>query len=1462
MHAETDFYRILLNQTREGAFIVDHRGRIIECNQAALDLFGYTRANLHKRPIKTLFADSDQLRRLLAMLEQAGQVSEAAIDGRHKDGAILTCQLNVTAQRDENGRITAYLGLVRPAAAENTDAALRRANQELQTKASSLAAINQIADTLYRSRDFDTVVDQAVQAIQSYTQADAVALFSLEKSSDSLWMLRGSGFDDETLRVGSRLPLQGSLSGLTIARKEIVTSHELSQDNRLEANVRQALEKQNLSHVISIPLLFQEDVWGVLNLIFKSAESLATQERETLLSIGKTIALAIANAEFISQVKNEIAIREQAEAALTERIRYETGMAAASQALLTESKGALQEALGHMLTAADVCRVYLFENFTDPDDGLCMRQLYEACAPGIAPQIDNPQLQHMPYNAGFQRWRKTLSTGREIAGVVAGFPAEERALLASQQIRSILVLPIFCDGDWYGFVGFDDTKQEKSWEFDDVQVLQTLTSLIGAFIARQNARQALQSSESRYRHLVETSTDLIWSVDAAGCWTFVNAAARPIYGYEPAEMVNRPFTEFMSPEQAEKDMQAFAAVLRGETLVQYETEHLHKDGRSITLLYNVVPLRGEDGAIIGATGTASNVTEQRAVENALREREQFIQFVINNIPQAIFWKNRDAIYIGGNRHFAQIAGFDQPVDLAGKSDHELPWHAGEADYFQKIDRRVMDSGKPELNIIIPRRQKDGKQTWLETNRLPLRDGDGNILGVLGTFEDITERVEMNQRVEQSLERRSREVQLTTQIAQTIATAPNLDRLYRRVVNQVKEQFGYYHVQLLRYDQALDTVALVYGYGSIGEKMLAMNHSMPMGIGIIGTAAAIGKSILRPNVTKEPSWQPNPLLPQTKGELAIPIKMGDKVLGVLDIQSSQVDALSLDDQLLLEGLCGQIATAIESTNLRQEMEARLFELNALQQQLSREKWRQFKSERRHASGYRFDHRGLLPLDAPAAPESGSHTNGSGPQQSDDGIAEVVTLPLSVRGEQIGRLGIQVEPERPLTPEEEAFLTAVSEEVAEALEAARLFEETQAALAEQEKLTSELETVAQVSTAASTILDVDHLLQSVVDLAKASFKLYHAHIYLLDDQDALLVLKAGAGNVGRLMTMEGREIRLSDESLVARAARSRRGVLENDVRKSVDFLPHPLLPNTHAELAVPMVVGDKLIGVLDLQSDHVGAFADEDLKTYRTLAAQIAVAVENAKQYNEQVKTAEKLREVDQLKSEFLASMSHELRTPLNSIIGFADVLLEGLDGELNERMEEDVRLIRNSGRHLRELIGDILDMSKIEAGRMELRYEEVDVRQMAQDVMATAQPLAQEKSLGLFLEIDDEVGAITADRTRLRQVLWNIMGNAIKFTHKGHVALSIQHRENHLLFAVRDTGIGIKPEHIPIVFEQFRQIDGGLSRASGGTGLGMPITKKLVEIHGGEIWAESQPGEGSTFYFTIPYQPTAVENQTA
>jgi len=338
--------------------------------------------------------------------------------------------------------------------------------------------------------------------------------------------------------------------------------------------------------------------------------------------------------------------------------------------------------------------------------------------------------------------------------------------------------------------------------------------------------------------------------------------------------------------------------------------------------------------------------------------------------------------------------------------------------------------------------------------------------------------------------------------------------------------------------------------------------------------------------------------------------------------------------------------------------------------------------------------------------------------------------------------------------------------------------------------------------------------------------------------------------------------ADKSLVARAAREREAVIVNDVRSEPNFLSNPLLPNTRSEIAVPMIVGDKVLGVFDVQSDKLNSFTKDDANIYTTLASQVAVALQNARLYVEQAATVTQLRELDRLKSAFLANMSHELRTPLNSILGFSDVILEEIDGPLTEPMQNDLQLIQKNGQHLLHLINDVLDMAKIEAGRINLSPERFKVHEILDDVLSITSTLASEKNLSLFVEEDTGNDVeVFADRTRLRQVMINLINNSIKFTESGKIAIRAakQGTEN-ILISVKDTGVGISPDKLEAIFQEFAQIDTSSTRKAGGTGLGLPISRRLIELHGGRLWAESNgiPGDGSIFYVELPIESRIVE----
>jgi signal transduction histidine kinase len=243
--------------------------------------------------------------------------------------------------------------------------------------------------------------------------------------------------------------------------------------------------------------------------------------------------------------------------------------------------------------------------------------------------------------------------------------------------------------------------------------------------------------------------------------------------------------------------------------------------------------------------------------------------------------------------------------------------------------------------------------------------------------------------------------------------------------------------------------------------------------------------------------------------------------------------------------------------------------------------------------------------------------------------------------------------------------------------------------------------------------------------------------------------------------------------------------------------------------------------------------------------------------------EKLKEADRLKSEFVATISHELRTPLNSIIGFTKLILNEIDGPLNELQRTDLTVIYTSSQHLLNLVNDVLDLSKIAAGKMELHKEMLDFSEIAVGVMSTTLALVGDKDIELIEEVEEGLPTVYADRVRIRQVILNLISNAAKFTEEGSITLRAKRITEEveldgrrrimpfILCSVTDTGIGIVEKDIPIVFEEFRQLDGSASRRAEGTGLGMPISKRLVEMHGGRLWVESKVGVGSTFSFTLP-----------
>ncbi len=411
---------------------------------------------------------------------------------------------------------------------------------------------------------------------------------------------------------------------------------------------------------------------------------------------------------------------------------------------------------------------------------------------------------------------------------------------------------------------------------------------------------------------------------------------------------------------------------------------------------------------------------------------------------------------------------------------------------------------------------------------------------------------------------------------------------------------------------------------------------------------------------------------------------------------------------------------------------------------------------------------------------------------------------------------------------------------------------------------LKALHHISIAISSRMETGTLLQRLVEQARILVGAASCSVLLPDQATGELVFRAAADDI------VGQRIPYG-QGVVFRVFRERTPQIVHQVTKDPDHYAKTGEESgilTQSLLAVPLLASDRTIGVLEAVNKQEGRFNEEDLELLTTMAGHAAVAIENAQLYDrlqdyaatleervakrttELAIAKEQAEEADHLKSAFLATMSHELRTPLNSIIGFVGIILQGLAGPLNSEQEKQLTMVYRSAKHLLDLINDVLDISKIEAGEIKLQMESFDFSTLLDKALRAMMPTANKK--GLILTSTGAVDvSLYSDKRRIEQILLNLINNAIKFTEQGSVHVDYRLNNGCLKVSVQDTGTGIKAKDIPTIFQEFRQIDTGLTRQHEGTGLGLAICKKLVTLLGGQIGVESQWGAGSTFSFTLP-----------
>jgi len=400
----------------------------------------------------------------------------------------------------------------------------------------------------------------------------------------------------------------------------------------------------------------------------------------------------------------------------------------------------------------------------------------------------------------------------------------------------------------------------------------------------------------------------------------------------------------------------------------------------------------------------------------------------------------------------------------------------------------------------------------------------------------------------------------------------------------------------------------------------------------------------------------------------------------------------------------------------------------------------------------------------------------------------------------------------------------------------------------------ETLLDLSKRMGSILDFGRLMETLVHGLVRGVPLTHCVLMIYDVQRSAFVVYREDATVGEGVGAVAIRV---DSRIVQWLNQTGRVLVKEEVKLNPEIAAYfetaeGELDAIKATLIVPLKIEGKLTGILLVGEKLSGdIFDDQELEVLAVLANQVAISLENARLYEELSESNAQLMQASRLKSQFLASMSHELRTPLNSIIGFSKVLLNRFDGELTERQETYIRSVHNSGAHLLQLINGILDFSRIEAGKLEMISEELDLHELIDECIESSMPLARGKQMKLEKNVPLELPPLSGDRTKVKQILLNLLSNAIKFTAQGRVLVSVVAEPDAIRVSVADTGIGIREDDLAHLFEPFQQLDNPVARSAGGTGLGLAISKKFVELHGGRIWAESRENQGSTFHFTLP-----------
>ncbi|MCX7785936.1 MAG: PAS domain S-box protein [candidate division WOR-3 bacterium] len=1065
--------------------------------------------------------------------------------------------------------------------------------------------------------------------------------------------------------------------------------------------------------------------------------------------------------------------------------------------------------------ASKVSRVYIFEKHLSSKGRLLASQRFEWVSKGITPQINNPLMQNLDViKAGFGRWVKILTKGAPVYGLVKDFPVKEQKILSAQSILSIAVVPIFVAKDLWGFIGFDECINERTWTQIEIDTLKALASLIGSVIENAQKDKILRESEEKFRSLVNNLNIGVYrnTPDPKGKFIEANPSLCRMLGYNSQEINKLSVTDFYQNPQERENL---LTKIKKYGFLKDEEIHLKKkDGTPIVAQITARAHRNLKGEINWIDGVIEDITERKKIEQQIAESEEKYRTLIEMSPYAIAAHSEGKI-IFVNQSAVKLLGAKSPQQLIGKPALDVV-HPDYRDFVRKRIQKMLTTMKPAPTVEEKFVRLDGSVIDVEVSARPFIYQ--NKPAIMNIVSDITARKkaeqEQQQKIEQTIRFQETLLKLSKQkfidFNNAVKTILKTDAQTIDVARVSFWQFSEDKKKLICQDlywKSKDT----YEKGMVLSVDKYPNYFKALRKGRV----IVGNDARKDNPTRE--FAKDYLIPlHITSMLDAPVRLHGKVVGVVCHEhTGPMRIWTLEEQNFVASIADLISLVLESTEIKKSQEII---------QVSEEKYRSLV-QNLNIGIYRSTPEGRFIEVNPAMARILGYSSVN--ELKNTLVTATYQDPEDRKKllDKINKYGFVKNEELYLKKKDGTSIIA--------------------------------SVTARVHRNQKGKIDwIDGVIEDITERKKyeqALFESEEKFRTLVENIQDIIILRDAKDNVKYINPACKQVLGYTPEELMAKSPDVFHSLIHPADRKEVEEKLNRVkmgIPCSNIEYR--MITKDGKIKWVS----HSRTPIMENNKVIMTIGVirditpqkEIALQLQSAKEAAEAANRA---------KTAFLANMSHELRTPMHSILGFTDILLEKEENNHKER-KEFLNIIRNSSDKLLHIINELLDLSRIETGKITVEHKEFDIFELANRIRFTYQPKALEKNLQFKLMLSKNLPRkLIGDSVKIEQIVTNLLDNAVKFTYQGKIEVSFRLSEVRkpneavLEYYVKDTGIGIEPERIPHLFEQYLQTDAYLTRATPGARLGLAIVKQLVNLMHGEIIVKSRLSKGTKFLIRHP-----------